>query len=104
MRFFMEGAPSVVERATILPPQSYMGAISAEERAQVLAESPLRGVYDQAVDRESAYEKLNAQKPAQAAPVQAPRFLLVNGVLRQVVPIEQAKEFVQYNGNLWPIL
>ena len=98
------GAPGMVERATILPPQSYMGAISAEERAQVLAESPLRGVYDQAVDRESAYEKLNAQKPAQAAPPQAPRFLLVNGVLRQVVPIEQAKEFVQYNGNLWPIL
>ena len=45
-----------------------------------------------------------AQEAAQAQTTQAPRFLLVNGVLRQVVPVEQAREFVQYNGNLWPIL
>ena len=101
------GAPGIVERATILPPQSFMGAITAEERARVLEESPLRGVYDEAVRRDSAYEKLNAKKEEQAAaasPVQAPRFLLVNGVLRQVVPAEQAREFVQYNRYLWPIL
>ena len=103
------GAPGMVERATILPPQSYMGAISTEERAQVIAESPLRGVYDEAVNHASAYEKLNSQKQEQpsaaaAIPVQVPRFLLVNGILRQVVPIEQAREFVQYNGTLWPIL
>ena len=29
---------------------------------------------------------------------------LVNGVLRQVVPPEQAREYVQYNGYLWPII
>ena len=104
------GAPGIVERATILPPQSYMGAITAEERAKVLAESPLRGVYDEAVNHESAYEKLNAKKEEQQAaaapaaqPAKAPQYLLVNGVLRQVVPIEQAREFVQYNGCLWPI-
>ena len=107
------GAPGIVERATILPPQSYMGAITAEEREQCIAESPLYGVYDEAVDSESAFEKLSAQKKAQEAEqtqavqtqtAQAARFLLVNGVLRQVVPVEQAREFVQYNGNLWPIL
>ncbi len=105
------GAPGVVERATILPPQSHMGAISAEERAQVIAESPLRGIYDEAVNSVSAYEKLNSQRQEQipagsgmAVQSQTPRFLLVNGVLRQVVPIEQAKEFVQFNGTLWPIL
>ena len=105
------GAPGIVERATILPPQSYMGAISPEERAQVISESPLRGVYDEAVNPVSAYEKLNGRKQEQSPSaagipeiVQIPRFLLVNGVLRQVVPIEQAKEFVQYNGTLWPIL
>ena len=101
------GAPGIVERATILPPQSYMGAITAEERARVLEESPLCGVYDHAVDDDSAFEKLAAKKEeeaaAQAQPVQAPRFLLVNGVLRQVVPPEQAREYVQYNGYLWPI-
>ena len=102
------GAPGIVQRATILPPQSYMGAITADEREQVLAESPLRGVYDAAVDTESAYEKLAAkkeeEKAAAAQQVQTPQFLLVNGVLRQVVPPEQAREYVQYNGYLWPIL
>ena len=71
-------------------------------------ESPLRGVYDQAVNEDSAYEKLAAKKEEQAAaqtqPVQAPQYLLVNGVLRQVVPPEQAREYVQYNGYLWPII
>jgi len=99
------GAPGIVQRATILPPQSYMGAITAEERAEVLAKSPLRGVYDQAVNRESAYEKLAAKKEEAAAPAQpAPQFLLVNGVLRQVVTPDRAREYVQYNGCLWPIL
>ena len=102
------GAPDIVRRATILPPQSYMGAITAEERAQVLEESPLRGVYDHVVNEDSAYEKLAAKKEeeaaAQARPVQAPQYLLVNGVLRQVVPPEQAREYVQYNGYLWPII
>ena len=81
---------------------------TAEERARVLEESPLCGVYDHAVDDDSAFEKLAAKKEeeaaAQAQPVQAPRFLLVNGVLRQVVPPEQAREYVQYNGYLWPII
>ena len=105
------GAPSVVERAMILPPQSYMGAITAEERAQVLEESPLRGVYDQAVNQDSAYEMLAAKKEEEQkkeeqaqAPAQAPQFLLVNGVLRQVVPYGQHRELVQYNGYLWPII
>ncbi len=102
------GAPGIVERATILPPQSYMGAITAEERAQVLAESPLRGVYDEAVNEQSAYEILAAKKEEQAAAqpaaVPVPQYLLVNGVLRQVVPFGQHRELVQYNGYLWPII
>ena len=103
------GAPGIVERATILPPQSFMGPITAQERTAVLESSPVRGKYLQAVDDVSAYEKLTARKEEQAAaaapaPAQMPRFLMVNGVLRQVVSVEQAREFVQYNGSLWPIL
>lgn len=67
------GAPGVVERATILPPQSYMGPISAEMRAQVIAQSRLAGVYDETVDRESAYEQLSPQFRRQSAtPVVTP--------------------------------
>ncbi|MBE5797064.1 MAG: DUF853 family protein [Clostridiales bacterium] len=55
-----DGAPGVVERATILPPQSSMDAITAEVRADELRYSPFAGVYDQPIDRESAYEQLAA--------------------------------------------
>ncbi len=37
------GAPGVVERATILPPQSYMGAISQEVRKAIISASPMKG-------------------------------------------------------------
>ncbi len=54
------GAPGMVERAWLLPPASRIGPITAEERAAILQASVLRGHYEQAVDRESAYEKLKA--------------------------------------------
>ena len=55
-----DGAPGIVERATILPPQSSMNAISDEARAEEIRTSYFAGVYDEAVDRESAYEQLAA--------------------------------------------
>jgi DNA helicase HerA-like ATPase len=66
-----KGRPNRVERVYILPPASRIGPISETERAQVQARSLLRGVYDQAIDRESAYEKL-AARAAQAAPQSSP--------------------------------
>ena len=96
------GAPGIVERVTILPPQSYMGAIDAEFRARVIDSSPVARKYDVRTDKNELRPQQQAQQAQ--APAQAPQYLLVNGVLRQVVPIGQAREFVQYNGNLWPIL
>ena len=55
-----DGAPCVVERATILPPQSSMNAIADEVRAEEIRTSVFAGVYDEAVDRQSAYEQLAA--------------------------------------------
>ncbi len=55
-----DGAPGIVERATILPPQSSMNAISDEVRAEEIRTSYFAGVYDEPVDRESAYEQLAA--------------------------------------------
>ncbi len=55
-----DGAPGIVERATILPPQSSMNAITAEARAEEIRTSYFAGVYDEAVDRDSAYEQLAA--------------------------------------------
>ena len=55
-----DGAPGVVERATILPPQSSMNVISDEVRAEEIRTSYFAGVYDESIDRESAYEQLAA--------------------------------------------
>ena len=52
------GSPSVVERAKIVPPRSQLGAITPQQRQQVIAGSVLAGHYEKAVDRDSAYEKL----------------------------------------------
>ena len=79
------GAPGVVERATILPPQSYMGAISTDERARVIAQSRYAGVYDEAVDRESAYEQLSPQfKQQSATPVVTPWQVQVSTAQRKM--------------------
>ena len=64
-----KGAPSVVERATILPPQSFMGVINDMVRMKVINNSDLCGKYDEAIDNESAHEKItkhNEEKAAQA--------------------------------------
>ena len=52
------GAPTMVERALVLPPESRVGAVSPEERRAVIQNSRLAGRYDQPIDRESAYELL----------------------------------------------
>jgi hypothetical protein len=56
-----KGAPRVVARTLIRPPDSRLGPATDVERAAVMAASPVRGVYDTPVDRESAEEILAAR-------------------------------------------
>ncbi len=56
-----KGTPAVVERAFVRPPSARLGPISPDERRKVIAASPVAGKYDREVDRESAYETLNAR-------------------------------------------
>ena len=53
-----KGSPAVVERAFVLAPGSRIGPLTADERRAAIDASLVAGVYEQAVDRESAYEKL----------------------------------------------
>jgi DNA helicase HerA-like ATPase len=68
------GTPAVVSRTLIAPPGSRVGPITAEERAAVLAQSPLRGKYDVTIDRDSAFEVLNRRgtQMVEKAPPGAP--------------------------------
>jgi DNA helicase HerA-like ATPase len=66
-----KGRPTVVERAFIVPPHSKIGPIAPEERKRIMASSLVAGHYEKMVDRESAFEKLQAAGAA-AAPAKAP--------------------------------
>jgi DNA helicase HerA-like ATPase len=67
-----KGRPGVVERAFVLPPASRIGPITPEERKAVMERSPVKGVYEKAVDRESAYEKLANRAAVSAGAPGAP--------------------------------
>ncbi len=88
------GAPSVVTRTTILPPQSYMGAISENLRKTFIETSPFYGVYEQEIDRESAYEYLVGRlTETQKAPSEPVRTAPVVDTQRPAVsqtPVQQA--------------
>ena len=56
-----KAVPSVVERTLIRPPSSRLGPLKDDERAALIAASPFAGVYDETVDRESAFEVLRAR-------------------------------------------
>jgi hypothetical protein len=62
-----KGAPGIVERALVCPPHGQIGPITPEQRKQIIASSVLSGHYETAVDRESAYEKLQARVAEQVA-------------------------------------
>ena len=68
------GNPGMVERAFIMTPESRIGPITSEERRRIWERSPLNGVYDQAIDRDSAYEMLERRmkqtaQTSEAAPL-----------------------------------
>jgi len=56
-----KGTPSIVERTLIRPPSSQLGPITPEERAGLMAASPVAGKYDTRLDRNSAAEMLAAR-------------------------------------------
>jgi DNA helicase HerA-like ATPase len=55
------GSPEIVTRSLIAPPGSRVGPITPEERDAIVKASNLLGKYDTPVDRESAFEILQAR-------------------------------------------
>jgi len=57
-----KGAPGIVQRTMVRPPSSRMGPAEPAERKAIMAASPVSGKYDAVIDRESAYEILEAKE------------------------------------------
>ena len=62
----MKGVPSMVGRTLIRPPSGRMGPITLAERQKAIKNSPVYGLYEETVDRESAYEKLRKKASARS--------------------------------------
>ncbi|MBO2517575.1 MAG: hypothetical protein CW338_09975 [Clostridiales bacterium] len=78
-----DGAPCIVQRATILPPQSSIGAISDDLRRVLMSTDPVGAKYDTGFDRVSAYETLAARLNGEQAGT----------------PVQQASQEQNYQGQ-----
>lgn len=67
-----KGVPSVVDRTLIRPPSSRLGPAKKAERKAVIESSHLLGVYDETVDRISAFENLK-QRAEKSEEQEAPK-------------------------------
>lgn len=54
-----KGVPTIVDRAFVVPPFSQIGPVTPEQRAQLMSDSLVAGIYETEVDRESAFELLS---------------------------------------------
>ena len=70
------GEPEIVEKATILPPQSKMGVIDDTSRNKIINSSSLVGKYDEPIERESAFEEISE----------------INRLLKEKIEAEEAKK------------
>ncbi|MGA8169452.1 MAG: helicase HerA-like domain-containing protein [Methylocystis sp.] len=66
-----KGTPEMVDRALVAPPNARVGTITPEERKAIIENSPLYGLYDTPMDRESAYEVLQKRAGARMETVGA---------------------------------
>ena len=64
------GVPMPVQRVRMATPRCRLGAITPEERAAVVARSPIARKYDSPVNRESAHEMLTRRREEAAADAQ----------------------------------
>lgn len=62
-----KGVPTMVDRAFVVPPASQIGPVTPEQRGQLISTSLVAGVYDEVIDRESAYEMLQVRAEARMA-------------------------------------
>ena len=66
-----KGRPTETEQVFVVPPGSQIGPITSEQRLALRDNSLVAGVYEQMLDRESAYEMLKAKAANLSAPTKA---------------------------------
>jgi DNA helicase HerA-like ATPase len=94
-----KGRPTETERVFVVPPGSQIGPISAEQRKALRDNSLVAGVYEQLLDRESAYEILKAKSASLGAAVAS-----AAGMPQQMGTSEQAPSSGGLMGSMSTLL
>ena len=94
-----KGRPTETERVFVVPPGSQIGPISAEQRKALRDNSLVAGVYEQLLDRESAYEILKAKGASLGAAVAS-----AAGMPQQAGTTEQATSSGGLMGSMSTLL
>ena len=76
-----KGRPNITQRVYMIPPESRLGPATDAERALLIKNSIVAGVYDTTVDSESAYEMLQARTKASELQVEEAKKAEDNGSL-----------------------
>ena len=87
-----QGTPQIVERGWIMPPYSAFSPLSADERKALMSQSIVAGIYEHAVDRDSAYEMLQRKVSESAAQQQAQLEAAQQAKQQETDAKQQAKE------------
>lgn len=87
-----QGTPQIVERGWVMPPYSSFTPITPEERQVIIGQSIVAGVYDQAVDRDSAYEMLQQKVLQQSQQKEADELAKQQSKEQDALAKQQAKE------------
>jgi len=87
-----QGTPQIVERGWVMPPYSSFTPITPEERQVIIGQSIVAGVYDQAIDRDSAYEMLQKKVLQQSQEKEADELAKQQSKEQDALAKQQAKE------------
>lgn len=87
-----KGTPQIVERGWIMPPHSSFTPISVAERQALINQSVVAGVYEQVLDRESAFEMLQNKVIERQQQAEADAFAKQQAKEQETIAKQQARE------------
>lgn len=87
-----QGIPQIVERAWVMPPYSSFSPIDADERKQLMTQSVVAGVYEKEIDRDSAFEMLQAKVQQRQQQAVADDQAKIAAKEQETIAKQQAKE------------
>tara|TARA_R110002074_G_scaffold170005_4_gene332096 strand:- start:126994 stop:128472 length:1479 start_codon:yes stop_codon:yes gene_type:complete len=94
-----KGVPTMVDQTLIIPPSSQLGPITKLERQAVMDDSPVLGKYDEALDRDSAHERLI--KKSQDAAKKASEAADKEKLLKENKSVDEPKSKGRQRQTIW---